>query len=376
LKKPMRIVLFLRSLLYGGTERQVVTMATELQRRGHDVLVLTLYGGEAYAADLTAAGVPHHNLEKRGRYDILQAHLRMIRQIRNWRPDVVYSFLPAQNVTIAALSWLLPGVKTVFGVRAADLDSSKYDWLARFSYRAEALAARTADLVVANSQAGLRWCSQRGFPVDRLSVIPNGIDTAKFQFDAQARARIRTQLRLQENQALVANIARLDVMKDHPTFLCAAAQLMHDNPSLIFACIGNGPAAYADHLRQMAVQLGLGSRLLWLPAQESVQQTISAADICVLSSAFGEGFPNVVAEAMACKVPVVATDTGDCRIIMDGLLPVVAPGDGAAMAWAMRDVAARLSDSAWRDALRARIEERYSNAALGRATENVLQSLI
>lgn len=372
----MRIILFLRSLLHGGTERQVVTMAMELKARGHDVLVLTLYGGDAYAADLATAGVAHLNLHKRGRYDLLRLHLRMIRQIRDWQPDVVYSFLPAQNVTIAALSWLLPGVKTVFGVRAADVDLSRYDWLARFSYDAEALAARTADLVVANSQAGLRWCRTRGFPAGRIAVIPNGIDTSKFQFDAGARARIRAQLGISEDRILVANVARLDVMKDHPTFLRAAALLVRGNPALIFACIGNGPSVYSEQLRQMTVRLDLGDRLLWLPAQEAIHQVMSAVDICVLSSAFGEGFPNVVAEAMACRVPVVATDTGDCRPIMSGLLPVVAPGDAAAMAAAISDITPRLADEAWRNSLRGRVEERYSNIELGRATEDALQALI
>lgn len=371
----MRVLLFLRSLLHGGTERQAVVLACELRKRGHQVRIATLYGGDAFADDLAAADVPHDILGKRGRFDLLYPHLRLVRLARSWSPDVVYSFLPAQNMAAAALSPFFRRAKLLLGVRAANLNLSKYDWLAGLSYRLEPWMAHCADLVIANSAAGKDWCMARGFPSRKLSMIPNGIETDKFRFDDRAREELRAQMGLAEETVLVVNVARLDVMKGHPTFLRAASQLVQSNPDMKFACVGNGADSYKAQLATLAADLGLENRLFWMPAQERVERIFSAADIGVLSSDFGEGFPNTVVEAMACELPMVVTDSGDCRRIVEGLLPVVPPSDPAALAAAIQQAIDMVRmQPAMKSALRQRVEARYSAAALGQATEAAIRS--
>lgn len=372
----MRVLFFLRSLLHGGTERQVAVLARVLRKQGHQVRVATLYGGDAFAQDFVGAGIVHEMLGKRGRFDLIQPHLRLIRLVRSWAPDVVYSFLPAQNLAAVMLSPLFGGAKLILGVRAADLNLKEYDWLAGLSYRLEPWIARCADLVIANSTAGKRWCEQRGFPQQKLCVVPNGIETNKFCFDDNARYVLRSELGIGAETLFVVMIARLDIMKGYQSFLRAAAQLAQSSPNMMFACIGNGPTAYMTKLQSLATELGLERRLLWLPAQEKVEAMLSAADIGVLSSSFGEGFPNIVVEGMACGLPMVVTDTGDCRIIINKLLPVAPPSDPTALAAAIeRTVEIVRGEPSLKAVLRQHVEANYSADKLGAAMEEILVAL-
>ncbi|MBS4048022.1 MAG: glycosyltransferase [Alphaproteobacteria bacterium] len=372
----MRILLFLRSLLHGGTERQVIVLARGLKARGHEVRIVTLYGGHAFADDLTAAGIKHDPLGKLGRFDLFAPHRKLVQLARSWPADVVYSFLPAQNLAAVLLSLFYPQAKLVIGVRAAGLDLQRYDWLAGLSYRLEPWFARRADLVISNSAAGELWCEERGFPKGKLLTIPNGVETDKFRFDDAARRRLRENLGLAVDAVLVTVVARLDVMKGHPVFLHAAAQLAREYTNMVFACVGNGTEEYLADLMRLASELDISDRVIWLPAQKDVRAVFSASDIGVLPSIFGEGFPNILVEGMACGLPMVATDTGDARRIVNGYLPIVPPSNATELAGAISAVASNLHmASILREKLRAHIQTHYSAEALAAATESALMSL-
>src|SRR5262249_55975595 len=151
----------------------------------------------------------------------------------------------------------------------------------------------------------------RGFPIDRVAVVPNGIDTDAMRPDAAAGRAQRRQWELPDSAFVIGCVARLDPMKDHTTLINAAAAFARANSDARFVCAGNGSPSYRDALTRLAGSLGLADRMRWVGEIDDVKAAYNAFDIATLPSAFGEGFPNVVGEAMACGVPVVATDVGD-----------------------------------------------------------------
>jgi glycosyltransferase involved in cell wall biosynthesis len=163
-------------------------------------------------------------------------------------------------------------------------------------------------------------------------------------------------------------------MKDHGTFLDAAARLAAERDDVRFVCVGDGLPAYRASLERRAAELGLGARLTWAGRRGDVPAVLSALDLLTSSSAFGEGFSNVIAEAMACGVPCVVTDVGDSAAIVGELGAVVPPRDPRALVGAWCTVLERRDEFPEAE-LRGRIERKFSLDALIERTERALVAL-
>ena len=267
-------------------------------------------------------------------------------------------------------------VRVVWGVRASNRDLRHYDWLTRLVSLIERALARFPDLIIANAYAGRDHVVARGFPPDRVIVIPNGLATDRFRPDRPAGQHVRDELGIGSTEVVVGLVGRLDPMKDHPTFLAAAARLRRERPALRFLCIGNGPESYAVQLRRLATSLGLDAALCWVGGRGDMPAVFNALDVAVSASATGEGFPNVVGEAMACGVPCVVTDVGDSAHVVGDVGQVVPPGDPAALADAIgRVLDLKAAGTLEPAAGRSRILSCFGRDVLINRTEQALQSL-
>jgi glycosyltransferase involved in cell wall biosynthesis len=372
----MKIVLLIRAMTFGGAERQLVVLARGLHARGHDVHVGIFYAGGPLEADLHAAGVPVTVFDKGGRWDVVGFLFRLARFLRKERPQVFHGYLGISN-SLGVLMRPFHGARVVWGVRASDIDGDRYDWFYRLDGVIERRLARFPDLIIANSHAGRAHIVGRGFPADRTIVIPNGIDTEQFRPDRRRRAETRAALGVTDDDLLIGRVGRLDPQKDYPTFLRAAAAIARARPAARFLCVGTGPSDYERQLRELSEELGLGDRLIWAGPRGDMPAIYNALEVMVSSSAYGEGLPNVVAEAMACGVPCVVTDTGDSAWVVGETGMVVKRGDPPALAAATVDlldaVAAGKVDHL---TIRRRIVDHLSIANLIAQTEEALQPLV
>lgn len=368
----MKIAFLISSLGLGGAERQLVTLAKGLHERGFETSVMVFYSGGALEKDLRDARVPVHSLEKRHRWDVFGFFLRFIRLLWRERPYILHSYLGIANIIAIMLKPLLPSNRTVWGLRASNVDLSKYDWLTRLIYRLENLLSRFADLIIANSQMGYEYAVSQGFPRDKMVVIPNGIDIERFRPDRAHRERMRALWQVTDAEKLIGLVARFDPIKDHPTFIKAAALLAEERKDVRFVCVGDGPAAYGQELHALADSLGLNDRLIWVGSSEEMVAVYNAFDI-LTSSSYSEGFSNVIGEAMACGVPCVVTNVGDSARIVGDTGVVIPPQDPQAMAEGWKQLLNAPSQDQLRSASRARIEKEFSTQALIDKTINVLK---
>ena len=232
-------------------------------------------------------GVRVGGLDKRGRWDLLGFLSRLVRLLREEKPDTLYAFLGSPNILTVLLKPLFPRTRMVWGVRASNVDLDRYDWLARLSYEVERRLSRFADMIIVNSRAGMDYAVANGFPKNRMVVIPNGIDTERYCPEPEARPRVRAEWGVTEDEKLIGLVGRLDPMKDHPTFLRAASLLSQERDDVRFVCVGDGPAGYRRELRMLAESLGLVQRLTWAGVRKDMPDVYKSLDMVSSSSAYG-----------------------------------------------------------------------------------------
>jgi glycosyltransferase involved in cell wall biosynthesis len=258
------------------------------------------------------------------------------------------------------------------------MDLGRYDWSHRMTDFLQRLMIRRPDRIVVNSHAGRDFAASRGFPGSLQTVIANGIDTKKFAHDPDAGRSIRNGWGVSQSNKLIGIVARLDPMKDHHTFLKAAAVASDRDPGLRFVCVGDGAPDYRAELQAFATGLGLDDRITWAGECRDLPAIYSALDLATLTSAFGEGFPNTVGEAMACEIPCVVTDVGDAAFVVDQTGVVIPPSQPQALAEAwgtMMDEPPSVHQARGRDS-RDRILENFSISIMVQSHAEMYQVLI
>jgi len=368
--RPLRIFFLIRSLDTGGANRQLVALARGLHDAGHEVQVGVFYSSGALQEELGAAGVPVIDLKKTGRWDTGGFIRRLVRAMKKVRPDIFYGFLGTPNMLGVLLKPLFPRMRVVWGVRASNMDLSKYDRATRISYDVERRLSRFAHLIICNSQAGLEHAERMGFPSRTMCVVYNGIDTERFRPDLAARRGLRAEWGVADDEILIGLLARVDPMKDHATFIRAAA-LMAETRPVRFAAIGSGPDDYVAGLRRLGDELGLGNRFLWIEEVQDAPAALNALDLSC-SSSVTEGFSNAVAEAMACGLPCVVTDVGDSALLVGDTGWVVPHSDPEALAAALVEAVGEVGSDRGERARR-RIVENFSVTNLVDTTADLLR---
>jgi glycosyltransferase involved in cell wall biosynthesis len=255
----------------------------------------------------------------------------------------------------------------VWAIRASDRDAIPLDWANRVAYGLEAQLSAVPDRILVNSQRGFLAARQRGIHPERMQVVPNGFDVARFDEDPAGRARVRAELGLSPDQVAIGLVARLDPIKDHASFLLGAAIALRHRADLRFVLVGDGPAGYRAELDARARSYGLD--MIWAGSRSDMPAVYSALDAVCLSS-LSEGFPNVVAEAMACGRPCVVTDVGDAAQIVGDTGVVVPAGNAVKLGHGMLRLLA-----APRAGTRRRIVELFSTEALVARTLDIFAEL-
>ncbi len=360
---PVRVAHVITDLDVGGAERMLAKLVAgaDPARLRHSVISLLPPGKTA--DEIRAAGVKVASLGmRRGGLPAPGAILRLVRLLRAERPDVVQSWLYHADLMATLTAPLAGRPALAWNLRCSDMDFRLYGRATRWVVRALACLSRVPAAVVVNAEAGRAAHVALGYRPRRWEVIPNGFDTDVFGPNPAARGAIRAALGLAPDAPVIGMLARFDPMKDHATFLAAAETLARARADVHFVLAGRGvtPDNPALAAPEFAGQLHL------LGERSDSAALLAAFDLATLTSAFGEGSPNVVGEAMACATPCVATDVGDSRPMIGATGRVVPPRDPAALAAAWGELLAL--PAAERQALgaaaRARIVADYSLAAV------------
>ena len=336
--EAVRVGLIIGQLTVGGAEGQLREMVRHLEPRFSPTVYCLGGAGTAGQADFERAGV---RVRMVGRHGMARAW-RLAQLLRKDRIDLVHSWLFIAN----GYAW---GAK-LCGARAPLITSARNCKVQGATSRVvNALAFRSSRAIVVNSEDVAAYIAREyRAPRARIRVIHNGVDVDRFRPADRPGAGGR---------GSIVTVGRLVVQKDHDLFLRAAARLVQIEPETRFTIVGDGPLR--STLEDQARQLGISDRVTFAGERSDVEQILRGASLFWLTSRW-EGMPNVVLEAMASGVPVIATDVGGTReLVRSGTDGFVVPA-GEADAF-VRHACALLADPALR--------QRCATAARSRAEE-------
>jgi glycosyltransferase involved in cell wall biosynthesis len=333
----VKLVFIISALDVGGAEIALLKLLERINPATHSVQVISLTTLGPIGERIGRLGVAVEALGMRRSTMGLLALARVIRLLRQARPDVVQTWLYHADLLGGVAARIARVPVLIWGVRSSDFLRSDTRFTTRkvFSLCAR-LSSLLPDCVVYNSNKGREFHRSRGYRERSSRVIPNGIDAKQFAPDEAARREVRVELGVADETPLVGIIARFDPLKNHRGFIEAAAELNRARPDVHFVLAGQGVDWSNATLAVWIESANLRGVFHLLGRRDDIARLTASFDIAALASV-SEAFPNVLAEAMASGVPCVATNVGDAALILGDTGAIVPVGD-------MRALAARMAD--------------------------------
>jgi glycosyltransferase involved in cell wall biosynthesis len=241
--------------------------------------------------------------------------LRLIRHLRETKPDVVHTFFPVANI-LGVMAARLAGVRNIVASRR-----DYGEWMSRRYLLMSRFANLFVDRIVTNSNQVKRLTEQvEKYPGNRIIVIYNGIDLGAFH-RSTPNIEIRRKLQIPDGKKVIGLIANYRPMKRHETFVHAARDIIQERDDIDFVIVGQNavPGEPKKAIQQLVTSLGIGQRVHFAHADGNVQDFLSLLDVGVNCSE-GEGLSNAIMEYMAAEIPcVVSSSGGNLDLIADGV---------------------------------------------------------
>lgn len=355
-------VLFITSgLRTGGAEMMLHQLLSRINRSKFQPAVISLRDRETFVDRIAALGIPVETLNLQIGLSAPIKLYRLVKLIEKIQPDMIQGWMYHGNLAAQLASFFLPHkIPVVLNIHNSLYSLADEKRMTGAVIKISAHLSKQTAAAVFVSRVSQSQHEALGYVSPLHCLIPNGIDIWSFKPDREARSSVRSELGLSDDTLLIGMMARFHPQKDHTNFLQAAALLANERKNIHFLLAGTGVELKNPDLKKMVQALGLEDRISLLGERRDMTRLNAALDIASLSSSYGEAFPLAVVEAMACAIPCVVTDVGDCGWIVGETGIVVEPRNPQALA------------NAWNSLLNLTVGERIF---LGKAARERVEKL-
>jgi glycosyltransferase involved in cell wall biosynthesis len=325
----LRIFYVIDSFDLGGAQRQLLELVRHLDPHEFHLAVCTIWPLKNLEPDYLQTGVEVIQIHKRHRYDFLFA-FRLAQEMRHFKPDIVHTWLFTGNLWGRLAAILANAPIIVIGERNF-LPDQKYPF---YFWPFNKILDLWTDRITVNCKFGMDIFLDRGFKKAKLCLIHNGVDTEHFSWNENTqsiRTTRREKLGIAENIPVVSMVGRLTEQKRQDVLLKAIKLVVESGTDVRCLLIGDGEDR--EKLTALSASLNITGKVLFLGKRMDIPELLRASDIFALSSNW-EGMPNVILEAMASELPVIATNVpGTAEAVINGITGfLVSKGDSAALA--------------------------------------------
>lgn len=339
--------------------------------------VTSLSGLGRVGARLRDQGVPVRTLKLSKDIRSVSGVVKLAAAWRRERPALVQTWLYHADI-VGGLAGALARVPVVWNIRQSNLDAQMNKASTLALVRTAAVLSRWIPAqIICGSDSARAAHLHAGYREDRMKVVPNGIDTNVYRPCEGARGDVIAELGIPDGALLVGRIGRFDVQKDHRTFLAAAGRIVAAVPQAWFIMAGRDITPENRNLVGWIDEFGIGKRISLLGERYDIPGITAALDVAV-SSSRGEGFPNVVGEAMSCGVPCVVTEAGDSARIVGDTGRIVPAGDPDRLAAGCIELL-KMTDRKRQDLgrrARERVQEHYNIGEMVRRYEELYATVL
>ena len=319
----------------GGAEMMLFKVLSRIDRQRFEPSLISLSSdATAMLPAFRELGIPCEVLAWRPRREVLAPIRRLARALRKLEPDVVQGWMYHANIaaTLAVCGARLR-VPVVWNIRANLVDQQHEKRMTRVVIWLSGKLSFSPSVIVNNSEASALEHEQRvGFRAAKRVIVPNGFDTSTFRPSRELRDVFRASIGIDDDRVvLIGLVARYHPVKGHAFFLQAAAIVVRARKTARFVLVGRGIDATNGALAAMIEQYELEGHVHLVGERPDIHAVAPGFDVLV-SASTGEGFPNVIGEAMSCGVPCVVTDVGDSAAVIGDTGVKVPPRDPEALA--------------------------------------------
>ncbi len=328
----MKIVHIITDLDTGGAEMSLYKLLASIDRNIFNVAVVSLIDEGTIGKQIKKLNISVYSIGMKRGVPTPLGIWKLIKIIRKLQPDLIQGWMYHGNVASFLVAKMSGGRPRVcWNIRHSVYDIAYEKQLTRMLIKLGTFLSNRVDTVIYNSSVSRGQHEKLGYDTARSVVVPNGFDTAIFRPDENARHSVRRELGVADSVALVGLIGRYHPMKDHENFLRAAKIILSHDKDVRFLLAGKDVDSTNKVLLDQVKMNGLQNSIFLLGERSDIARLTAALDISS-SSSYGEAFPNVIGEAMACGVPCVVTDVGDSAWVVGGTGRVVPPRNPQALA--------------------------------------------
>ena len=349
-----KIVFITSGIKTGGAEKQLALLAGGLRAHSFEPVIISLSRTNEGDALPDFANLQVIQYDCRPGPGLIASFYKIRSLLRTLRPDIIQGWMYAGNIA-TSLAGMGLTADIYHSIRASNMDRTRYGrqiWL-------NGKLSRLTKAVIANSRTGVGHHSKMGFRTQKMRVIANGIDCDSFCPDAKAGLTARAALGIGSDETVCLYVARVDPMKGHDRLSMAAGLC----PEVKFIFVGDGTD-----------RLDVPDNVITLGTRQDMSALYNAVDWLVSWSHYGEGFPNVIAEAMACGTPVCANDSGDSWFVIGDTGHKCTAHTPQQIAEEIRMLAQRPASKAERQRAVKRIKDHFSVKAMISAYAAVYQA--
>ena len=356
----MRIVHIITGLGDGGAEHTLFKICKYDNINKH--IVISLKGPGKYFLLLNKSGIKVYCLNIK--FFSMHKIFSLIKLLHVLKPDVVQTWLVHADF-LGGIAARLAGIKNIiWNIRYSNFKIGKAKLTTILIIKILAKLSFSIPLsIIINSKKAKKIFTIEGYDRKKLKFIPNGFDLSILKPQKFQKISFKKKIKIKKLLPLIGNVARYDKKKDHLNLLNALSLIREKNINFFCTLVGSNIDKKNFILISEIKRLKLSNNVRLLGQNDNILQVMNGLDVFVQSSSYGEGFPNVVAESMACGTPCIVTDVGDAGLIVGKTGWIVPPNNPNNLAKAIEKALNEMRTENWnkrRHKARLRIKENFN----------------